>query len=559
MKLSTDEFTGRRFGKYEVLCRLAVGGMAEIFLGFPRSGPFVGRPVVLKRILAEQREDPGALQMLIDEAKLTATLSHPNVAQVLDLEVEHDEVLLVIEYIAGANLEEVVDVYKARNEAVPLGFALASIREAAQGLGHAHTHKNAKGEPVPIIHRDVTPRNVMVDFDGAIKMLDFGIARAKGSERRTQVGMVRGTTAYMSPEQAIGKELDPRTDLFSLGIIFHELLTGQRLFHRGNPAQEMAAVYEGDIPPPSKVNRRVPRPLDAVVMRALDRRIEKRYQSALEFVRDLALAAGSTTWSKERCAEMTRQQFAARQKDIDKLLGKIPGKAPPFPEGRTVVHRGPTPSPVDDDGVARTLVNQGPLGDRRPPQQPPAPQPAPPNTDPFAEPVTDTRPVTPQQPQQSLSHADLFGDMDEVPEKTRIIQGSKRALPSVADVPTDPRRAPVKRPGAQGGGSKVPLIVAAMVALALGGVGGALLFKRLAPQPASTALGRVSVRSDRPADVLFNGQSLGATPAGAWVPSGHHTLQLKEPDGSVRVVEVDVKPGEETNLVLTLDSLQKQP
>lgn len=558
MKLSTDEFTGRRFGKYEVLCRLAVGGMAEIFLGFPRSGPFVGRPVVLKRILAEQREDPGALHMLIDEAKLTATLSHPNVAQVLDLEVEHDEVLLVIEYIAGANLEEVVDVYKARNEAVPLGFALASIREAAQGLGHAHTHKNAKGEPVPIIHRDVTPRNVMVDFDGAIKMLDFGIARAKGSERRTQVGMVRGTTAYMSPEQAIGKELDPRTDLFSLGIIFHELLTGQRLFHRGNPAQEMAAVYEGDIPPPSKVNRRVPKPLDAVVMRALDRRIEKRYQSALEFVRDLALAAGSTTWPKERCAELTRQQFAARQKDIDKLLAKIPGKAPPFPEGRTVVHRGPTPNLVDEDGAARTLVNQGPLGDRRPPQQPPAPQPPPPSTDPFAEPVTDTRPVTPQQPQQSLSHADLFGDMDEVPEKTRIIQGSKRSLPSVADLPTDPRRAPVKRPGSEGG-SKAPLILAAVVALALGAVGGALLFKRLAPQPASTALGRVSVRSDRPADVLFNGQSLGATPAGAWVPSGHHTLQLKEPDGSVRVVEVDVKPGEETNLVLTLDSLQKQP
>jgi hypothetical protein len=391
-------------------------------------------------------------------------------------------------------------------------------------------------------------------------MLDFGIARAKGAERRTQVGMVRGTTAYMSPEQAIGKELDPRTDLFSLGIIFHELLTGQRLFHRGNPAQEMAAVYEGEIPLPSKVNRRVPRALDAVVMRALERSIEKRYQSALEFVRDLSLAAGSTTWSRERCAELTRQQFAARQKDIDQLLSKIPGKAPPFPEGRTVVHRGPTPSPAEDEGAARTLIDRGRLGDHRPPQQPPAPQPPPPSTDPFAEPVTDTRPVTPQKPQQSLSHAELFSDLDEVPEKTRIIQGSKRSLPSVADVPTDPRRAPVTRPGAKGGGgSRVPLILAAIVALALGAVGGALLFKRLAPPPASPALGRVSVRSDRPADVLFNGQPLGATPAGAWVPAGHHTLHLKEPDGSMRVVEVDVKPGEETNLVLTLDALQKQP
>ncbi|MEW5742177.1 MAG: serine/threonine-protein kinase [Myxococcota bacterium] len=555
MKLGTDEFTGRRFGKYEVLCRLAVGGMAEIFLAFPRSGPFTGRAVVLKRILAEQREDPAALQMLIDEAKLTATLSHPNVAQVLDLEVAADEVLLVIEYIAGANLEEVVDAYKQRGEAVPLGFALAAIREAAQGLGHAHTHKNARGEPVPIIHRDVTPRNVMLDFEGSIKMLDFGIARVKGSERRTQVGMVRGTTAYMSPEQAIGKELDPRTDLFSLGIIFHELLTGQRLFHRGNPAQEMAAVYEEEIPPPSKVNRRVPKALDAVVLHALDRRIEKRYQSATEFVRDLSLAAGSTTWTRERCAELARQQFAARQKDIDKLLARMPGREPEFPESRTVVGRG-GPTPVLEDEVpARTVINQGPLVERSRGQ--------PPSTDPFQEPVTDTRPVTPK-PQQKLSADELFSDMEDAPEKTRIIQGSRRALApvsgtqSVSEVPTDPRRAAVKRPG--GGGSRLPLILAAVGALALGAVGGALLIKRLQPSASPVgALGRVSIKSDRPADVFFNGQLLGATPAAAFVPSGQHSLQLKEPDGTTRVLVLDVKPGEEANVVVTLDSLEKLP
>jgi serine/threonine protein kinase len=554
MKLGLDEFTGRRFGKYEVLCRLAVGGMAEIFLGFPRSGPFTGRAVVLKRILAEQREDPAALQMLIDEAKLTATLSHPNVAQVLDLEVEADEVLLVIEFISGANLEEVVDAYRQRGEAVPLGFALAAAREAAQGLGHAHSHTNARGEPVPIIHRDVTPRNVMVDFDGNIKMLDFGIARVKGSERRTQVGMVRGTTSYMSPEQAIGKDLDPRTDLFSLGIIFHELLTGQRLFHRGNPAQEMAAVYEEEIPAPSKVNRRVPRALDAVVLRALERSLDKRYQSASEFIRDLALAAGSTTWTRERCAELARTQFAARQKEIERLLERIPGRAPNYPEGRTLVARvGPTPL-SDDEVAARTVVNQGPLVER--PRQPPA-------TDPFQEPVTDTRPVTPK-PQQKLTAEQLFSDIDHAAEKTRIIPGSKRALApilsaqSVADVPTDPLRASVKRRG--GEASRLPLILAALGALALGAVSGALVIKRLQPSaPAAAALGRVTIKSDRPADVLFNGQSLGATPATAFVPSGRHSLVLKEPDGTARVLVLDVRPGEEANVVVTLDSLEQLP
>src|SRR5262245_58043388 len=142
MAFVADEFTGRTFGKYEVLCRIAVGGMAEIFLGFAKSGPFAFKPVVLKRILSDSREDHTSLQMLIDEAKLTAQLSHPHVAQVLDLEVDGEDVILVIELIQGANIEELVDIFNQRKEAVPLGLAIAAIRDAAQGLHHAHTHKD---------------------------------------------------------------------------------------------------------------------------------------------------------------------------------------------------------------------------------------------------------------------------------------------------------------------------------------------------------------------------------------------------------------------------------
>lgn len=577
MKWTTDEFTGRKFGKYEVLCRLAVGGMAEIFLGFARTGPFVGRPVVLKRILSEQREDPSALQMLIDEAKLTATLSHPNVAQVMDLEVHEEDVLLVIEFIAGANMEEVVEAYTQRNEPVPLGFALATVREAAQGLAHAHGHKNSKGEPVPIIHRDVTPRNVMVDFEGAIKMLDFGIARAKGSERRTQVGMVRGTTAYMSPEQAIGKELDPRTDIFSLGIIFHELLTGQRLFYKGNPAQEMAAVYEGEIPLPSKVNRRVPKTLDNVVMRALERKPEKRYQSALELIRDLSLAAGSTTWAKDRCAEMVRERFQARKNDIEKLVARIPrpppaSSGPAYPEGRTLITKGPRPNDFAEEEQPKTLINAGPLVDRRMLESMRGTVPADPGrsaeggrptvpTDPAREPVTDTRPATPNQPQQRLSAQELFDDVQQQDpgERTRIIPGpaSVKNLGKVplAEVPTDPRRGAVPRPTTA---SRVPLVIAAILALIFGAVGGAFIFKSM-QQPTAGALGRVSISTDRAAEVFLSGQSLGKTPISAWVPAGTHSLTLKEDDGSVRVVTADVKPNDETKLVVVLDQLQKVP
>lgn len=572
MKWTTDEFTGKRFGKYEVLCRLAIGGMAEIFLGFARAGPFVGRPVVIKRILNEQREDPHALQMLLDEAKMTATLSHTNVAQVMDLENDGEEVLLVIEFITGANIEEIVDAYTARQEPVPLGFAISVIREAAQGLGHAHQHKNSRGEALPVVHRDVTPRNVMVDFEGSTKVLDFGIARAKGSERRTQAGMVRGTTAYMSPEQAIGKDPDPRSDLFSLGTIFHELLTGKRLFHKGNPGQEMAAVYEGEIPVPSQVNRRVPKALDGVVMRMLERKLDKRYQNATELIRDLSLAAGSTAWTRERCAELVKERFAARQKDIEKLVARIPQRSPSYPEVRTIVTKGPiSPSQLNDDDAAgaRTMIGAQPLGDRRPPIQ----------TDPYREIATDpnrpamppAKPVTPQ-PQQGLNASQLFdGEDDNAPQPTRIIAGaSVRAAPKVSEAPTDPRRPAVARESAQSvrrmpvakpaATSKGPLFAAALIALLIGGVGGAFIIKGMQPAPAANALVRLSLDTDRPATVFLGKSALGTTPVSVFVPSGRHLLELQEEEGPRRSLQVDL-PGTqpEAKMVVTLDSLPSLP
>jgi tRNA A-37 threonylcarbamoyl transferase component Bud32 len=583
MKWTTDEFTGKRFGKYEVLCRLAIGGMAEIFLGFARSGPFVGRPVVIKRILNEQREDSNALQMLLDEAKMTATLSHPNVAQVMDLESDGEEILLVIEFITGANIEEIVEAYTARQEPVPLGFAITVIREAAQGLGHAHGHKNSRGELLPIIHRDVTPRNVMVDFEGATKVLDFGIARAKGSERRTQAGMVRGTTAYMSPEQAVGKDVDPRTDLFSLGTIFHELLTGQRLFYKGNPGQEMAAVYEGEIPLPSKVNRRVPKALDTVVMHILERKLEKRYQTATEFIRDLSLAAGSTAWGKDRCAELVRERFAARQKDIEKLIVRIPNRAPPapaavnapaYPEGRTIVSKAQLAPLNDADSGARTMVGAAPLAERIPADRRPTMATEPGRelaTDP-GRPVMQPRPVTPApQPPTNptspgLNESELFDhdDTEDVGARTRIIPGgSLRSLPRVSEQPTDPRRAAVPREAApqSGGSSNGVLVLAAIVALLLGAVGGAFIFRQMqAPPPAQASVVRLSLSSDRPVAVWLGKQDLGTTPIAVFVPSGRHLLELREPDGPRRSLEVNLPPDEsDAKMVVTLDSLPQLP
>src|SRR5439155_21050259 len=173
-----------------------------------------------------------------------------------------DELFLVMEFVAGATVSDL-----AEKGQLPLGFSLAAIRDVALALHDAHSFQATTGEATPIIHRDVSPRNIMVSYDGVTKLLDFGIAKPQGSQRRTAIGMVRGTSAYMSPEQASGESLDPRTDLFSLGIVLHELLTGQRLFRRRSALDEMLAVDRDPIPVPSKLNSKVPAGLDAVAMK----------------------------------------------------------------------------------------------------------------------------------------------------------------------------------------------------------------------------------------------------------------------------------------------------
>lgn len=545
MKWTIDDFTGKRFGKYEVLCRLAIGGMAEIFLGFAKSGVFVGRPVVIKRILHEQREDPNALQMLLDEARMTATLSHPNVAQVIDLEADGEEILLVIEFIAGATIAELVEAFGSRQELVPLGLAINLIREAAQGLGHAHGHKNPWGESLPIIHRDVTPRNVMMDFEGATKVLDFGNARLHDSERRTKAGMVRGTTAYMSPEQAVGKKLDPRTDLFSLGIIFHELLTGQRLFYKGNPAEEMAAVYEDDIPLPSKLNRRVSKTLDAVVMKMLERKVDKRYQSALDLIRDLSLAASSTAWGKERCAEVMRERFSDRKREIEKLLGRIPALR-------------------HFDDAARTVVGMEGLGGWRPPAVEPSARgtdPAQPAMLPWVAPAPPAAPpAAPPRLGGGLGAAELFEDSGEV--QTRIISGSLTWQPArSAEVAVPDGLLPAgSGERASGGSSWVRMAAAALVAGLLGAAGGALMLHSLQPPPVLSAVVHLTLTSDRPASVWLGSQALGSTPVSAFVPAGRYIVQLSDEAGPRRSLELNLDPSQsEAKVAVRLDSLPSLP
>jgi serine/threonine protein kinase len=360
LSLKPDGFLGRRMGKYEVICRLSTGGMAEIFLAAQRGLAGFRKPVVLKKILPDIQGQEEFVRMFLDEAKVTAAFNHPHIAQVFDLDVDQGELFLAMEFVPGATLVEVARACRTGNEPIPLGFTLAAVRDTALALHYAHTFTDPLGRPSPVIHRDVAEKNIMVTYEGVTKLLDFGIAKNLAQDGRTQVGMVKGTSGYMSPEQILGEPLDARSDLFSLGVVLHECLTGMRLFHAKNPQAVMQAVLRAEIPEPSRTNKSVPPELDTIVLKALSRRRQERYASTLEFARELERVVGHHFWLPEQSGalmqrlfderrEQTRQLFASGRPAIDATgevkLAQLFGENPPTPPA-------PTPAPPPAPPVA---------------------------------------------------------------------------------------------------------------------------------------------------------------------------------------------------------------
>ncbi|MET0405867.1 MAG: serine/threonine-protein kinase, partial [Cystobacter sp.] len=294
MSSPLEPHRGQRIGRYEVLSQLSVGGMAELFIGFT-SGPGGFRKyAALKRILPDARSDEQFERMFLDEARITAAFNHPNIGQVFELGQDGDGLFLAMEFIAGQNLEDVIAAGQRAGGRLPLGFALSVVRDVCLALHYAHTFTSPGGRPHAVIHRDVAHKNVMVTYDGVVKLLDFGIAKTRGARAQTQVGMVKGTTGYMSPEQVRGEPLDGRSDLFSVGVMLHELLTGERLFSAGTEIQEMQMILGGSIPEPQpKGGPAVPREVCAVALKALARERTQRYATGREMARALEAAAGS--------------------------------------------------------------------------------------------------------------------------------------------------------------------------------------------------------------------------------------------------------------------------
>lgn len=285
-QFSAPPVEGVRFGKYKLIRKLAVGGMAELFVARVSALHGFEKLVALKRILPQYAQSPDFIRMFLAEARLAATLQHPNIAQVYDIG-EQDGVFFTMEYIPGKDLRQIVKAAAAGQVPIPLEHVLLIISSVAAGLHHAHTQVGLDGRPLKLVHRDVSPSNVLVSFEGTTKLVDFGIAKAATAEALTSNGTLKGKMPYMSPEQCSGEPVDQRSDIFSLGIVLWELTTGKPLFSATNDFSVLQRVSKADVPKPTDLIPKYPQRLEEIVMRALQRDPDQRYPSALELQTDL--------------------------------------------------------------------------------------------------------------------------------------------------------------------------------------------------------------------------------------------------------------------------------
>jgi tRNA A-37 threonylcarbamoyl transferase component Bud32 len=272
--------SGQKLGRYQLVRRLAVGGMAEIYLA---RLPGVGiegfeKLVVIKRILPQHALDPELLRMFLDEARLSATLTHPHVTEVYDVGTDGEAPFFAMEYVHGQNLRQLVH---AHGGPLPLPHAVGIVAAAAAGLHYAHEKRGPGGEPLHIVHRDVSPSNVLVSYDGAVKVSDFGIAKWAYQRTQTQEGALKGKFAYMSPEQCRGRALDARSDVFALGTILYELTTGRSPFAAETDFDILNKIVSGTPEPPRLPDgAEYPPALSEIVMRALAREPDARTPTA---------------------------------------------------------------------------------------------------------------------------------------------------------------------------------------------------------------------------------------------------------------------------------------
>lgn len=271
-----------KFGKYLLIDKIGSGGMAELFLAKQTGLKGFEKVMAIKRILPHLTEDQEFVSMFINEAKLAALLSHQNIVQIYDLGSVAVIYYIAMEYVMGKDLRTVLSKSRSNDRPLPISLTLQIISKVLSGLDYAHRQKDLSGRELNLVHRDVSPQNILVSYEGEVKLVDFGIAKAASQGTETRTGMLKGKLAYMSPEQAWGKPIDRRSDIFAVGILLYEMLSGTRLFKGENELSTLEKVREAKVEPPTSLNPEISKELEAIILKALAKDPNDRYQTAAE-------------------------------------------------------------------------------------------------------------------------------------------------------------------------------------------------------------------------------------------------------------------------------------
>ena len=343
--------------------------MAEVFKAKIYGAEGFERLIAIKRILPHLIEDDDFVHMFVDEAKIAVRLSHPNIVGIDDLGKAEGTLFIAMEFVQGKDLRAIYDVEKARGSITPIGISCHIIMKMCEALHHAHFATGPGGEPLHVIHRDVSPQNVLLSFDGEVKVADFGLAKARGRIVQTQAGVVKGKLAYMSPEQLRGEEIDHRVDVFGLGIVLYELLTGMRLFLGQTDMDTLKRVYDAQVPPLQHMNPRIHPDLEAIARKALAKDRDERFSTALDLFEALeahvyAQGIYAGTSALRRYVHEAFPEVAPALDVLPPFAPSAPSPPPPppiptkAPPSRAAIR--PPPDPLSDPSLsAVSLVDPG--------------------------------------------------------------------------------------------------------------------------------------------------------------------------------------------------------
>ncbi len=366
LALPTELPLPRPFGKYTLLRKLNAGGMAELYLALHRSVAGFEKLIVIKTILPSMNHDKAFIDMLLHEARLSATLSHTNIVQVYDVGLAEGRYFIAMEHIHGEDIRSIIRMMKKRSVAeFPMEHAISIILGVCSGLAYAHEKRDLDGALLNIVHRDISPQNIVITFTGDVKIVDFGIAKSVNQTGEdTKDGQLKGKVPYMSPEQAASQEVDWRSDIFAAGVILFELTTGKRLFKGASEYETLKLICERDYPLPTMIKPGYPKALERIVMKALAKKREERYQSARDmqsdlekFIRDERIAVSQVSlmsWMQMLFADKLAQQKEALQ-DVKQLADIIATQQGPGSQEGTLVTGLGTQSGV---GSSSTITEQ---------------------------------------------------------------------------------------------------------------------------------------------------------------------------------------------------------